>query len=85
MQRMRKVCEIVVGRARERSGFIPYFSLILGIYFFNHCGLKRAMSLLWIFGHAYFDFDSPLEKCALRRLINFEPDFLNVKVNRRSC
>ena len=61
MQRMRKVCGIAVGRSREGLGFIPYFSLILGIFFFNLCGLKRAMSLVWIFGHAYFDFDSPLE------------------------
>lgn len=35
MQRMRKVCGIAVGRAREGSGLIPYFSLILGIYFFQ--------------------------------------------------
>ena len=44
---------------------------------------NEQRSLVWIFAHSYFDFDSPLEKCALRLLINFE-HFLNVKVNRSS-
>ena len=51
--------------SREIQGGVGVHSIFQSdighIFFFNHCGLKRAMSLVWIFGHAYFDFDSPIE------------------------